>query len=109
MESFTTWEATIFPASYPKNWKFIVDVVEIPGSDAFCHTILIVFSIVFRFHNAHQALFSVAQLSNFTVVHSKLGHLNRRINGQDDDNVSTHLEDSTRLPGRPPHSLSPTG
>lgn len=70
---------------------------------------LIKFSLFFRFHNAHPALFSVAQLSNFTIVHCKLGHLNHRINGQDDDNVSTYLEDSTRLPGRPPHSLSPTG
>lgn len=72
---------------------------------------LIIFSLFFffRFHNAHQALFSVAQLSNFTIVHCKLGRLNRRTNGQDDDNVSTHLEDSTSLPGRPPHSLSPTG
>lgn len=63
----------------------------------------------FRFHNAYPALFSVAQLTNDTYVHHKLGQLNCRIIGQNDGNVSAHMEGSTWMPGRPPRSLSPTG
>lgn len=63
----------------------------------------------FRFHNAYPALFSVAQHTNDTIVHHKLGELNSSIIGQNDGNVSAHMEGSTWMPGRPPRSLSPTG